>query len=73
MTPKKEEVPQDGQAKNYDYIVKLKRLGEYNTIFATKVTGTLADKSIIVTTQRKDGTTRTAEFNSDSVESIEQC
>jgi len=60
------------EKKDYQYIVRLKRLGDFNTMFAQDVIGDLnTDKFIKVTVRQKDGVQRTVQLASDSVEAIE--
>lgn len=59
--------------KNYDVIVRLKRGGDYGTIFATKIVGNWkTDKAVDVYVKQKNGTEKIREINSDSIEEIER-
>jgi len=60
------------ETKEYVAIVRLKGDGEYNTLFVSKIRGTLKDPSITVWRTTKAGKTIKLEIASDRVEAIEQ-
>lgn len=58
--------------KNYDFIVRLKLTGDFDTFFATKIEGTLADPFITIYTKNKEGIEKKTQISSDLVGQIEE-
>lgn len=68
--PELEEQPKTDRKQR---IVRLKRQGDFNTLFATSISGDVnTDKFITVFTTSKAGVSRRTQLSTDSIEAIEE-
>jgi len=58
--------------KNYDFIVRMKEKGDFDTYFATKVEGKIGDPVITIYTKNKDGQEKKTQVAGDMVGQIEE-
>lgn len=58
--------------KTYDVVVRKKAKGDFDTIYAQKVEGTLADSYVTIYGETKDGRKFRRELASDAIEEIER-